>query len=385
MNQVKTPSEPPLLSYGFRPFFLAAALAAPLLVICWLAGLLAGHPLSPYFDPLTWHAHEMLFGFAGAMIAGFLLTAVPSWTNSPAVRGAPLALLCGLWVLGRSLFLLSDAPLVAVVDLSFFPALAVLILPPLWRAREPRRLAFSAILLGLWSANALTHLQVLSGHPGLASIGLQMALGLILLLIVIIGGRIIPFFTTRALPQSAGRQRRWAVVEVLSVLSVLYLPALDFMPVPAVVVLCGLGALAHAARLVGWYLPGVWSVPLLWILYLGYLWMAIGFALKGAAALGYAPASSATHAFTAGVMGIVGLGIMARASLGHTGRALQPSRITVASFILVVAAATLRVGGPLFNLPMRPVLIGTGWLWALAFLGFLIVYLPILTKPRAET
>lgn len=384
MSQARPTPVPPLLSYGFRPFFLGAGIAAPLLVICWLAGLLAGHPLSPYFDPLTWHAHEMLFGFAGAMIAGFLLTAVPSWTGSPAVSGTPLALLSALWLLGRSLPLLTDSPLVAAVDLAFFPALALLIVPALWRAKDSRRLAFSAILFGLWSANGLTHLQVLMDRPGLANIGLQSAIGLILMLIVIIGGRIIPFFTQRALQNSAGQQQRWTPVEVLSVLTILCLPALDRMPVGLAVAIGGLGALAHAARLVGWYLPGVWSTPLLWVLYLGYGFIPVGFVLKAASILGHAPPSAATHAFTAGAMGIVGLGIMARASLGHTGRALEPSRLTVGSFILAAAAATLRVGGPLIALPLRPVLIATGWLWSLAFLCFVIVYLPILTKPRAD-
>lgn len=384
MSQAKSTSVLPILSYGFRPFFLGAGMAAPLLVICWLAGLLAGHPLSPYFDPLTWHAHEMLFGFAGAMIAGFLLTAVPSWTGSPAVNGTPLALLSALWLLGRSLPLLTDSPLVAAVDLAFLPALALLIVPALWRAKDSRRLAFSAILFGLWSANGLTHLQVLMDRPGLANIGLQSAIGLILMLIVIIGGRIIPFFTQRALQNSSGQQQRWTPVEVLSVLTILCLPALDFMPVGLAVAIGLLGALAHTARLVGWYLPGVWSTPLLWVLYLGYGFMPVGFALKAASILGQAPPSAATHAFTTGAMGVVGLGIMARASLGHTGRALLPSPLTVCSFALAVAAATLRVGGPLMALPLRPVLIATGWLWSLAFLCFIIVYLPILTKPRAD-
>lgn len=373
-----------LWSYGFRPFFLVAALAAPLLVLCWLIALLGGHRLSVYFDPLTWHAHEMLFGFAGAMIAGFLLTAVPNWTKSPAVHGVPLGLLCGLWVLGRSLFLLSDSLLVTVVDLAFMPALAALILPPLWRARDPKRLVFSFILLAFWCANALTHLQVIARKPGLANVGLHIALGLTILLIVIIGGRVIPFFTERALSEHSHQQRRWRVVEITSILSAVLLPVMDFLPIPLVVAVCSIAALAHGVRLGGWYLPGVWSTPLLWVLYIGYAWVAIGFALKSAAALGSVPASAATHAFTAGAMGIVGLGIMARASLGHTGRALEPSRITVASFIFVTTAAALRVGGPLFNLPMRPVLIGAGWLWVLAFLGFLVVYLPILTKPRAD-
>lgn len=385
MTQTRTSlANAPLWSYGFRPFFLAAALVAPLLVACWLAALLAGHPLSPYFDPLTWHAHEMLFGFAGAMIAGFLLTAVPNWTGSQAVHGTPLAFLAVLWSLGRVLPLLTDSPLVTVVDLAFLPTLAAFLVPPLWKKRDRKSLVFIPILGGLWGANLLMHLQVLTDRPGLAAIGLKVALGLIITLIVIIGGRVIPFFTERALPHNANLQRRRVGIEAVAVLSALLLPAMDAMPSWLVATLCLVAALAHMVRMIGWCVPGVHAIPLLWVLYAGYAWIGVGFALKGLAALGLVAVTAATHAFTAGAMGVVGLGIMARASLGHTGRALQPSRLTVVSFHCAIAAAILRVAGPLLSWPARPVLIGSGWLWAIAFLSFLIVYIPILTRPRAD-
>lgn len=374
----------PLLSYGFRPFFLGAALVAPLLVACWLAALLAGHTLSPYFDPLTWHAHEMLFGFTGAMIAGFLLTAVPNWTGSRAVHGAPLGLLTLLWSLGRLLPLVSDSALVAVVDLSFLPALALFLVPPLWRRREPKSLVFIPILGGLWVANLLMHLQALGGRPGLAATGLSIAIALILALIIIIGGRVIPFFTERALPEQARLQRRWPLVETVAILSALLLPTLQALPDGLAAALCMVAAVTHLARMRGWCVPGVLSIPLLWVLYAGYAWVGLGFALKGLAVLGLVAATAATHAFTTGAMGVVGIGIMARASLGHTGRPLQPARLTVLSFVCAIAAAVLRVAGPLLELPMRPVLVGSGWLWSLAFLAFLVVYLPILTSPRPD-
>lgn len=374
---------PAVFAYGFRPFFLAAAAVGPLLVICWLAVLLAGHSMPRYFDPLTWHAHEMLFGFAGAMVAGFLLTAVPNWTGSRAVRGAPLIGLVALWVAGRVAPLLTSSALVAVIDLAFLPALASVLAAPLLTRRDPKTLVFLPILLALWVANALTHAQALLGHPTAAA-GLRLATGLIVLMIAIIGGRVIPFFTVRALPEQAHRQHRWPAVEVVALACAALLPALEWLPADVVVGLCLAAGLAHLARMGGWCLPGVWSIPLLWVLYTGYAWIPLGFFLKALAAAGLVPATAATHAFTTGAMGIVGLGIMARASLGHTGRPLQPSRLTVASFVLLNAAALVRVGGPLLELSARPVLVGAGWLWALGFALFLVVYTPILSRPRAD-
>lgn len=380
------PSKPPiaLFGYGFRPFFLAAGSVAPLLVLGWLMTLLGGRTACHYFDPLTWHAHEMLFGFAGAMVAGFLLTAVPNWTGTPAAHGLPLALLAALWMAGRLLPLFSDSPLVAVVDLAFLPALACLLLPPMLKRREIKSLVFAPILLGLWCGNALVHAQVLGGQPGLAQHGFHLALSLIVLMIVIIGGRVIPFFTRCALPQQAERQRRWPALEALCVLSTLMLPTFDLLPWWLVAAVCLSAALAHLVRMIGWCLPGVWRIPLLWVLYTGYGWLTVGFALRGLGAIGVLAPNLATHAFTAGAMAVVGLGIMARASLGHTGRALEPSRLTVASFVFANAAAAIRVGGPLLQLPTRLVLMGAGWMWTAAFVLFLIVYLPILTRPRAD-
>lgn len=325
----------------------------------------------------------MLFGYAGAMVAGFLLTAVPNWTGSRAVRGAPLVGLVVLWIAGRAAPLLTDGSLVAMVDLAFLPALGTVLVAPLLAKRDPKTLVFVPILLALWIANALTHTQALLGYSTAAA-GLRLALGLIVLMIAIIGGRVIPSFTVRALPEQAERQHRWRAVEVVALVSAVLLPALDWLPVDVVVGLCLAGGLAHLARMIGWCLPGVWSTPLLWVLYTGYAWFPLGFFLKALAAAEMIPATAATHAFTTGAMGIVGLGIMARASLGHTGRALKPSGLTVASFVLANAAALVRVGGPLLGLPARPVLIGAGWLWVLAFALFLVVYTPILTRPRAD-
>lgn len=368
--------------YGFRIFFLLAGLASPLALACWLAFLFLGHHLPGHLDPLLWHAHEMLFGFVAAMIAGFLLTAVPNWTGEKAPSGRPLMLLAGLWLAGRLLALGPSPALSAVVDLAFLPGLFCLLFPPLWRRGAAPQKLFMPVLLALWVADLLFHLQSL-GVAVTARWGLSLAVAVVLLLITMIGGKVIPFFTRSAL---GSEPRRVAWLEPLASLTVVLLPLGDHLGLPAAIV-AGWGFVAaavHAVRLWGWSDRGLWRHPLLWILYCGYGWMVLGFFLRGGAALDWWPPSSALHAFTAGAMGSLGLGIMARASLGHTGRPLQPASWTVLAFALLQVSALLRVAGPLLDWPRQVAFALPGSLWCLAFVLFLVVYTPILTSPRLD-
>jgi uncharacterized protein involved in response to NO len=371
-----------IFAYGFRTFFFLAGLASVSLVAGWLRTLFQGGNPSAYFDPLTWHVHEMLFGFASAMIAGFLLTAVPNWTGEKARHGPPLAALAALWLAARVLLFATDSVVAGVVDLAFYPALMALLVPPLWRRGQRKTLLFVPILVTLGVADLLMHLQRW-GIAQTSRAGITLALGLIVLLITIIGGRIIPFFTSNALQNSP---KTWPLVDVVSIVSVAILPFLDILGATATIlaVWAGVACLVHGVRLWGWTSRRIWTVPLLWVLHLGYFWVVVGLGLRSLAALGWLPISASTHAFTAGAIGVLGIGIMSRASLGHTGRALKPTHLTVCSFVLVNLAALIRVGGPLAGVSAQLAYGLSGSLWCLAFLFFLGVYMPILMGPRAD-
>lgn len=371
-----------IFAYGFRIFFFLSGLSALFLVAGWVRFLMTGDLSPAAFDPVSWHAHEMLFGFVSAMIAGFLLTAVPNWTGEKARQGLPLMMLAGLWVLARLLLFVTGSKVAGVVDLAFLPALLCLLVPPLLRKKQLKVLIFIPILTVLWVSNLLVHLQ--SWHiASTRSQGLTLGISLVVLLITLIGGRVIPFFTRVAL-DSEPKKRVW--VEALCVLSVVLLPVLDLLGASPNIVLVWsvIAVAAHGLRLLGWTSIRIWRSPLLWVLHVGYGWMILGFALKGAAALGWSPSASSVHAFTAGAMGVMGLGIMSRASLGHTGRPLQASSATTWSFISINLAALLRVFGPITDLNARLSYGLSGGLWCLAFFLFLWVYGPILFAPRAD-
>ncbi|UCE89474.1 MAG: NnrS family protein [Pseudomonadota bacterium] len=377
-----------LFALGFRPFFLGASFAAVVLVAMWLVVYLGGFAIGYYPAPFNWHGHEMIFGYTVAVIAGFLLTAVGNWTNCVTAQGKTLALLFALWLAGRLAPLVSGVVppwMVALVDLAFLPLLTVVLAIPLLRNRQPHNLVFIPVLGLFFVADLLVHLDVLGVATGWGPRGLDLGLNLTLLLITIMGGRVIPFFTERGVQDFAAR--RWRVVEVLAVASVIGLLLGDVFGAPSVLTgaLAVLAAAAHAARQAGWYTHRLWRVPLVWVLHTGYAWMIAGFALKALAAVGVVAAGFAVHAFTTGAIGALTLGMMARVSLGHTGRAMQSARAVNIAFAAVVAAALLRVVAPLL-VPQWYVALVTfsGGIWVLAFVLFAVVYAPILIRPRVD-
>ncbi len=373
---------------GFRLFFLLAGVAAAVLVPVWIANYLLYLPLATYYDPVGWHAHEMLFGFTSAVIAGFLLTAVRGWTDIETLRGAPLLALATLWIAGRllPLFPLSvPRPLVAVVDLAFLPCLLLAILPPLLRDGRMRNLAVVPVVAFLFLANFLGHLEILGLLRLTARGGNYMAVDVVALLIVVIGGRVIPFFTERAVAGSA--PQRLAVVEWLAVASSggLVLVAPFARSSSAACVLAVLAAVTNGWRLALWHDRRIWRLPLLWVLYTGYAWVVVGFAMRAAAILGEVPAILALHALTAGAIGVLTLGMMARVSLGHTGRRLEPPGVMVAAFVLANAAALLRSVMPvLAPLAYGRLVAAAGVFWAAAFALFVVSFAPMLTRARVD-
>ena len=375
------------LALGFRPFFLLAGLAALALIGAWLAALRGALMLPVYYDAITWHGHEMVFGYTVAVIAGFLLTAVRNWTGVPTARGAPLALLAMLWLAGRVaplLPVLLPGWLIAAVDLAFLPALAAVLARPLLLRRQPNQVLFLPLLLGLAGANALVHLQMLGVTTATARPGLYAAVDVIVLIIAVVGGRVLPFFTERGV--GAAPQRRpavegvvWATTAGVALIDLCQLPAAIAVPV------CAVGAVAHAVRLAGWYDRRIWQVPLLWVLHLGYAWVAIGFALKAAVAAALVIPMVGLHALTVGAIGVLTLGMMARVALGHTGRALQVSAAVAVAFALINGAAAVRtlVAAALPSWYLQTILVA-GTLWLAAFAIFVVEYAGILVRARAD-
>lgn len=378
---------PALLALGFRPFFLAAGIWAILALAIWLARLRGWLPGDAYYGGTLWHAHEMLFGYATAAIAGFLLTATRNWTGMPTASGTRLAGLILLWAAGRlAPFLGLPGALAAIPDLIFLPALALSLFQPLWRGPNPANRAFLALLAAMALASLLTHLEALGlGPAGAARVGDRLMLGSIVLVLLIVAGRVMPFFTQSACVGSQPRSPIW-VERATFGLAVLFVLADTWLPGSRAAGFLALGlALVQCVRLAGWHDRRVWGIAILAVLYWGYLWLILGLALAGLAHLGLVAGLPALHALTVGAIGVFTLGMMVRVTLGHTGRAMVASPPAVLAFWALNLAALVRVAGPL----LWPGWSAAWWtlsgiLWVLAFGVFLAVVGPLLLAPRAD-
>jgi len=309
---------PILFALGFRPFFLLAGFFAIFLVAAWVPVFVGGFAYNTYYGQLGWHSHEMIFGYTSAVVAGFLLTAVRNWTERPTPTGGYLAAIAALWLGGRILPLFPESLpgwLIALVDLAFLPVVAIGIGVPLVRKNEKRNLVFLLLLASLFIANLQVHLDLLGNGQQPAGTGVFLGLHIVILLIVIMGGRVIPFFTERAL-QGVVIKRR-PVIEWLPPISALAFLCAELFRADAVIVgACALlAAIVNGFRLASWYTHRYWRVPLLWVLHLGYGWVVAGFCLEAAAAFRAIPPQSTTHAFTAGGIGSAGFsGVSFRAA-----------------------------------------------------------------------
>lgn len=370
---------------AFRPFFLLGGLSALLLLAYWGHAYGKGLPVSAYYGFIGWHSHEILFGYGAAIITGFLLTAARNWTGVQTVHGLPLALLAGIWLLARLLaFTSAPPPLIAAVDLAFLPLVAWYLWHPLWKVRQVKNYVFVGIALGLALANLLVHLELL-GLTSSAHGGTYMAVDLLVLILVMMGGRVIPFFTEKGVA-IAFTPREWRWVEIASPLSVLALALLEGFAAPAALVglAAGLAALVNGLRLYGWYTSAIWRAPLVWVLQLGYAWLVLGLALRLLAAFGGFSDLLALHALTIGGIGGITLGMMARVSLGHTGRSLALARPVPWAFVLLYLAAALRTFLPMLGVPYALGVTLASIAWIMAFALFLWVYALMLLKPRID-
>lgn len=363
-----------------------------LLVPWWAAGYAFGVPLGTGWPPTLWHGHEMLFGFIVAAIAGFLLTAVPSWTGARGFAGWPLAMISGLWLLGRIAVATSQLwppRAVAALDLAFLPALALLVAPPLVRARN-RNTPLLAVLAALWATDAAFYWGLRHHNDGTSLRALIVGIDVVLLLITVIGGRIVPAFTASALKQrgTAGTIRAWPGITQLAVGSMIALVLSDlFVPDGMVAgVIAALAAVIQAVRIAQWRTLKTLRQPIVWVLHLAYVWLPIGLALKALALLtGAAPAAFWLHALTIGAAATMILAVMTRASLGHTGRSLVVDPVIALAYLLLTTAALVRVFG-LAVLPIAypEVILVAAFLWTAAFVLFTWIYAPMLLAPRAD-
>jgi uncharacterized protein involved in response to NO len=377
----------PVFSLGFRPFFLAGAAFAALAIAIWALWLYGRLPgAQPVGGMLAWHRHEMPFGFAAAIIAGFLLTAVPNWTGRPGLNGWPLIGLVLVWLVARLAWLLPVSPAwLLPVQLPFLPLLAWVLGRDLVAAGKRDNYPILLMVMLLAGCQAMALWGIATDDTGLQRRGVLAALWLVGALMSVIGGRVIPFFIQRGLNRAAQPAANPWPTRILLVSGLfaaltfaLGLNDLSRLWLAALFVL--IGAL-HLLRLWRWYDRGIWRVPLLWSLYLSYAWLVVAVFAMALWHAGWMPQQSlATHSLAVGGIGGLILAMIARVSLGHTGRALQPSKAIVAGFALVLLAGLSRV----LLVPVSGVGLGlSALLWSTAFGLFLLRYTGILIKPRA--
>jgi len=392
LRKARMAASPPILRGGFRPFFFLGVLWGVTALMLWLGALLAGLELPSAFDALSWHRHEMLFGFVGAMVAGFLLTAIPNWTGRLPIAGWPLAGLVGLWFGARLGVLYSGAVgllVPAVIDVGFYAVMAFVGAREILAAKN-RNLPLVAMVLLFGTADAVDYASV-GGLIADGEAGIRAGIALVTVMISVIGGRIIPSFTRNWLVKQGSKERlpgqpgRFDLAAIA--LTALALFCWVFVPsailTGAALALAGLIQLLRLVRWSGWRTG---SDPLVLVLHVGYLWVPVGLALLGWSILSPAiPRTSAIHALTSGAMATMILAVMTRATLGHTGRELRASPITVAAYALVSVGAILRVTAPLGLLDYRAGLESAGVCWAGAFALFLVGYGPILFGPRSDS
>lgn len=387
---VATPAKNPLygwpvLRLGFRPFYIAAAVLACLAVPLWVAAMLGAITLNMAVQPMLWHAHEMLLGFATGVIIGFLLTAVKAWTGLQTPRGAALGALVFLWIAARLAAWLAPYPVYAVLDVVLLPAVAIIMLRVLLRADNKRNLPLAGILFLLSLANLAFHLSVMGWLPMAPTSPLYAAMGLIVMVECVMAGRVIPAFTMSVTPGLKITVPQWLERGALAS-TALGLALWVFGPAGWVtfVVLATASAL-QLARMLRWHPLLTRTRPILWILHIAYAWIPVGLALLALAQPGWVTVSVGVHALAVGATGGLIIGMLTRTARGHTGRPLQASRAEVLAYVLVMAAAVLRVLVPLVAPQWYThALVCAAAAWTIAFVIYLVMYVPWLTSTRLD-
>ena len=375
----------PVLRLGFRPFYLGAALFAMLSVPLWLALLFGWVVLPMNLPSLLWHAHEMLFGFAAAVIVGFLLTAGKAWTGVQTPRGAFLCALALLWLAARLAPLGAPYALYALLDMLLLPLVAAVLASVLVRAGNRRNLPLAGLLLALALANLVFHLSMLGTLDVDPMRALYAALALIVMIECVMTGRVIPAFTNSAIPGSRLKtptpfDRSTLVLSAVGLLSWVF-----GAPAWLAALALGLAAVAHLHRQWCWQPWATRGRPILWILHAAYVWLAIGFALLALGQFGFVGVSAGVHALAVGATGGLIVGMVTRTARGHTGRPLQVSRAEVLAYAFILSAAVLRVLLPLIAPQWLAVwLLAAMLAWSTAFAIYLFIYAPWLMSTRVD-
>lgn len=379
---------PAILSFGFRPFFLFGAIWAALAMVLWLLMLTGVWSLPTAFDPVSWHAHEFLFGYLGAILAGFLLTAVPNWTGRLPMIGWPLAGLVALWAIGRLAVAVSAAlpwQVVMALDLAFLLTLSAVLAREIVAGRNWKNLIVLVLVLALALGNALFHIDAAQGGYPAGGMGLRIGVGVAVMMISVIGGRIVPSFTRNwlaqrhspTLPVPFGRAD--GIVLLITLVALIVWVIWPAQPVTAV--LCGLAGVAQLWRLARWAGRHTGAEALVWVLHVSYGFVPLGFLAMAAGQFLPGMQTAAQHVWMAGAVGLMTLAVMTRASLGHSGRALHATRPITAIYAALILAVVARfLAG---SLPAETWLLHlAGTAWIAAFAGFAVVYWPILTRPK---
>ncbi len=377
----------PVLRLGFRPFYLAAAAFAALSIPLWVAIVLGKVAPPMAMPPLLWHAHEMLFGFAAAVIVGFLLTAGKAWTGLDTPRGATLAALALVWLAARAAALVAPYPMYAALDMLLLPLVAGALASVLLRAGNRRNLPLAGILLLLAGANALFHLASLGRVDVAPMTALHAGLALIIMIETVIGGRVIPAFTLSATPGLKLRLRPKLELPTVALTALGLAGWVLAPPGPLPAAVLGLAAALQLHRLLTWQPFATRGRPILWVLHAAYAWIPIGLALLALAELGLLGVSAGIHALAVGATGGLVIGMITRTARGHTGRPLRVSRAEVTAYALVLAAALLRTLVPLIapnGVPYAAPLIAAAMAWCGAFALYLWVFTPWLLSSRLD-
>ena len=374
-----------MLRLGFRPFYIGGALLAALIVPLWVAMFLGVVQLTPIVPPLFWHAHEMLFGFAVAIIVGFLLTAGKAWTGLATPRGPALGALVLLWLTARVASVVGPYAVYAVLDMALLPLVATILVTLVVRARNYRNLPLALILVLLASANLVFHLALMGVLNVPVVSPLYAGLALIVMIECVMAGRVIPAFTMAVTPGLKLTATVWVERVTLGATG-LGLALWVFFPHGlASLFVLALAAGLHVKRLLRWRPSVTVKRPILWILHAAYAWIPVGLGLLALAQIGLVPVSAGVHALAVGATGGLIIGMITRTARGHTGRPLQVSRAEVLAYALVMTAAVLRVLLPLVSPGLLTVsLLGAAVAWSAAFLIYLWVFTPWLMRTRLD-
>ena len=375
---------------GFRPFFLGATIFAATSMLLWMLMLVFQQPIEVNMPSITWHAHEMIYGYTMAIIAGFLLTAVKNWTGLPTVSGWSLALLFGLWLIARIAPYCTHTNsihLMAIADILFGIALLVAVAIPIVKAKAWRQMAILSKLLLMIVGNLCFYYGLFGWLDMGVHIGLYCGFYLIIALILTMGRRVIPFFIERGVGYEVNLvNRRWLDISSMLLFLAFFLADVFFQAKQFAAASALLLLILHSIRLHGWHTHGIWRKPLLWSLFVGYAFIILGFPLYAAAVyFGISPFLS-IHAFAYGGIGIITFSMISRVSLGHTGRNVHQASKTIGySLFLLVLGACVRVIGPLLAPNHYSFWIASSQaLWVISFIAFIIIYTPILFAPRTD-